>query len=177
MESWICNSSYSFDDKNFRKIYDFYVLKTPAKNVSYRGVSLKERGFNRNTVINQIKKISPDLNTNMIGLGNDENILESLKMNDISNHFKDTFKSTPFEYAIYKYKKSSFKKTERFFYYIRCALAHGAFCIHTHDNEKYYCFENIHNNSKKMILNARMVLKEKTLLDIIEFCDSKMNTN
>lgn len=169
--SWICDSAYSFSDKFFCKIYDFFLIKTPVDGVSVRGISFKKRNFKRTTeVLNKMKKISPSLFSHFVSLDENENIEEALKMNGIFNHL-----DIPFEYAIYK-KLNGLGKTESFFYCIRCALAHGSFCIHKYQGITYYYFENIYNEKTKKnnILNARMIIKENTLLEIIKFCNSKI---
>lgn len=64
-------------------------------------------------------------------------------------------------------------KTDSLFYAIRCALAHGSFCIHKYreknkNREKYYLLEN--NDKGK--LKARLIIKEDTLIKWIEIVES-----
>lgn len=174
MNNWICNSNYSFDDKNFCKIFDFFVLKTPVKEVSYKGITFKKRNFkDANEVNRAMRKLFSDLFLCFIPIKNDkDSIEETLKMNGIKENIE-----TPFEFAIFKIHEN-FSITDSFFYYIRCAFAHGSFCIHDFNNMKYYYLENVHRAKKqhKPKLYARMILKEETLLGIIELCNSKMET-
>lgn len=152
-------------------IFDFYVLKTPVSDVSQKGITFKKRNFkSANEVLNSMKKIVPELFLIYDCINDDESVVEKLKMNGIFNHL-----DTPFEYAIFK-KNNKFGKTESFFYCIRCALAHGSFCIHKHNDNIFYYFENTYKEKGKhsYTLNARMILKEKTLLKIIDLCNSKM---
>ena len=171
LNTWICNNEYSFNNDIFCKIFDFYVLKTPVNNISQRGIPFKKRNFrDANEVLNSMKKIVPQLFSIYNCLDTNENLEEELKMNGIFNHL-----DIPREYAIFK-KHDKLGKTESFFYCIRCALAHGSFCIHQYDNNTFYYFENIYKEKgkKNNILNARMILKEDTLLKIIDLCNSKM---
>ena len=170
MNTWICSSEYNFEDKNFWKIIDFYVLKTPVNNVSQRGISFDKRNLNKNHVLNTIKKMSPGLSSIFVYIDETESVEEQLKKNGIFKHLDN-----PFEYAIFK-KQSDKCQTDSFFYYIRCALAHGSFCVHKDNNTTFYYFENLHKEKgkRKYTLNARMILKEETLLKIIDLCNSKM---
>lgn len=171
LNSWICNNEYSFNNDNFCKIFDFYVLKTPVSDVSYRGITFKKRKFrDANEVLNNMKKIVPKLFLVYDCINENESITEKLKMNGIFNHLEN-----PFEYAIFK-KQNKLGKTESFFYCIRCALAHGSFCIHKYENNTFYYFENVYKEKGKhnSTLNARMILREDTLLKIIDLCNSKM---
>ena len=171
MNTWICNNEYSFDNKIFCKIFNFYVLQTPVKGVSQRGISFKQRNFrNANEILNGMKKLAPDLFMIFDCINKNDNLEEKLKMNGIFNHLDN-----PFEYAIFK-QHEKLGKTESFFYCIRCALAHGAFCIHKYQNNTFYYFENVYKEKGKHnnILNARMILKEETLLKIIDLCNSRM---
>lgn len=171
LNSWICNNEYSFDNKNFCEIFDFFVLKTPVNNISYKGITFNKRNFkDANEVLNNMKKIVPELFVNYECVDENENIEEILKMNGIFSHL-----DIPFEYAIFK-KNNKLGKTESFFYCIRCALAHGSFCIHKYKTNIFYYFENVYKEKGKhsITLNGRMILKEETLLKIIDLCNSKM---
>lgn len=167
IDSWICNCEYDSSDNNFWKIFDFFVIKTPVKGTSMRGISFKERNFKKaDEVLNKIKKL---VGSNFESVNECEDVSEILKMNGIYEHL-----SEPFEYAVYRVPKE-LGVTEAFFYCIRCSLAHGAFCIHKYEGIKYYYFENMHKekHKHKATLNARMIIKESTLLEIIDFCNSK----
>lgn len=171
MDNFICNNDYSFDDNNFRKIFDFFVIKTPVEGVSYKGISFKKRNFkNANEVLNKMKKQFLNLFLCFENIEEGEDIEEKLKMNGITNNLM-----RPFEFSIFKLH-DKLNITNSFFYYIRCALAHGSFCIHEYENIKYYYFENTHKEKwkHKPTLNARMIIKEETLLGIIELCNSKI---
>ncbi len=73
------------------------------------------------------------------------------------------------EIIVYK-NDSNMNKTMQLYYTIRCALAHGSFCIKEEKTKnkkiKFYYFENKHNGKIK----ARFKIKEKILLKWIELC-------
>lgn len=176
---WICNSSYSFDDENFRKIFDFYVLKTPVNHVSYRGINLKKRNIrNYKMLYTEMKKrLSSSTFNHFVYIYDGQKIEEEIFKNGIVNFHDENIGESKeiFEYAIYKVLPK-YTEGSSFFYLIRCALAHGSFCIHEYKNEKYYYFLNYHKNTSngKKIIDARMCIKEKTLLEIIKYCDLKI---
>ena len=168
IENWICKNDLIYD-KNLIDIFDFYVIKTPVQNVSFRGISFKDRGIKKSDIVlNKIKNISPTLYSNFYWLEKtNDDIEEMCRMNGIFDHL-----DSPNEYVVYR-KNNNLFKTESFFYCIRCALAHGSFCIHEFNGEKYYFLENLfkEKGKKNMTLNARMVIKESTLLRIIDLCN------
>lgn len=168
IENWICKNDLIYD-KNLIDIFDFYVIKTPVQNVSFRGISFKDRGIKKSDIVlNKIKNISPTLYSNFYWLEKtNDDIEEMCRMNGIFDHL-----DSPNEYVVYR-KNNNLGKTESFFYCIRCALAHGSFCIHEFNEEKYYFLENLfkEKGKKNMTLNARMVIKESTLLRIIDLCN------
>lgn len=171
MVSWICKININYENE-FNKIIRFFVIETPLKKVSSRGISLKERKISSFNEINRkIKEISNPFYSLWEMLEENESIDEKLAMNEISNHMDH-----PLEYAFHK-KQKNMLKTESLFYCIRCALAHGSFCIHIFDNEKYYYFENIHEDRNKVFLNGRMIIKENTLLSIIDYCNLNIIKN
>lgn len=163
-EKWTCDNEYSFSDEQFAKIYSFFVIECPVENVSMRGISFAERKINLSALNKKIKIISPNLKECWIPIEETEEIDVSdvMKSNGIFLHDKDIK-----EIAIFRYPKR--RETETFFYCIRCALAHGGFCIHNINEIKYYCFENI----KEEVVRAKIIIKEKTLLEIINYCESK----
>ena len=161
MKNWNFNTKYSFSNKNFSKIYSFFVIETPVENVSKRGITFKQRKIDIIKLNNKIKKISNDLNKNWIEIKKGINILEELKK--LNNLDKLDFSR---EFAIHSNNKNS--KTKSFFYTIRCAFAHGRFSYSKYNKEIYYLLENEHNNKIK----GRILIKEKTLLAIINYCEN-----
>lgn len=161
MENWSFDSSYSFANKNFAKIFSFFVIETPVENISRRGISFEERNLDLKKLINKIKNISNDLKKNWFISKASE--IES-KLNEFG--ILDYLQFSK-EIAIYVDSKSS--KVKSFFYIIRCAFAHGSFNICKYNKENYYLFENKYKNRIK----GRIIIKESTLLKIVDYCNNK----
>lgn len=162
---WDFKSSYSFSNKNFSKIYDFFVIKSPIDGVSVRGISFKNRNINLIELCAYIKRESKSLKEKwemvtkkqIVDKLNEYNIYSGIEnMDEIAIHTKNT--------------KYNLEKTESFFYCIRCSFAHGSFSIHRYKKEKYYILENKDYNEIK----GRIIIKENTLLKIVDYCNSKM---
>lgn len=149
---WSFNSKYSFSDKKFAGIYDFYVLRTPVSNVSKRGVSFKDRSIDVGALVRNLKKGSLFLEDNWHQIKVSE-VEDACSENGILENVKEIK-----EIAIHTASREN--KTASLFYAIRCAFAHGSFSIHTYNKEKYYFIENRDGNK----LKARLILKEETLL-------------
>lgn len=171
--SWTCQNEFSFEDNNFSKIFRFFVIETPIEFSSVRSISFKKRNINKTAVNNKLKMISSELKDNWNPIFEDkENIdsdivVDSVKGLGILEKHDDYFT----EFACFVTKKKA--ETETFFYCIRCAFAHGSFCIHNKNVDKYYYFENIYPHNGIDTIIGRAVLKEETLLSIIEYCESK----
>lgn len=164
MYKWEINSKYSFGTKNFARIYRFFVIETPLKQVSQRGISFEERNIDTNELRNMIKNIAPSLKKNW-KVEIQKKIKDMLEEYNILNEV-----AIPFEVAIHT-KKTNYVKAEALFYSIRCALAHGGFNIYLYKKEKYYFLENREDKD----LKGRIILKEKTLLKIIDYCENKIS--
>lgn len=159
MIKWKFSSKYDFSDKNFARIYSFFVIESPVNGVSVRGITFKELKINKKSLVSRIKKRIPNLMANWNVLCNKE-IESSIKDFNIYNGV-----SLPLEIAIHNKKDNS--KVDGLYYAIRCALAHGAFSIHRCKGDKYYLLEN----KDKGILKGRIILKEKSLLELIDVID------
>ena len=164
MVKWIYKNKYSFEDKNFAKIYTFYVIETPVSGVSARGKPFKERGVNLFSLCAAMKRETPFLKEcwfekamkDVPKCCEENGIYEKATMNrEIAIHtVNDQYCSG---------------KTDSIFYAIRCAFAHGSFAIHTYKGEKYYILENCDRGK----LKARLILRESSLLkwiDVVETC-------
>lgn len=172
-ECWTCRKEFSFEDSNFSKIFRFFVIETPIETSSARSISLKERKINKTALNKKIKSLSNELKYNWNPIFGDINNVEP---NIVVNSLKeglgidDNHDKYYTEFAYFITKKN--KETETFFYCIRCAFAHGAFCIHKKNNLKYYYFENTHIQGDKIIF-GRFIINEENLLKIIDYCNSK----
>lgn len=155
MIKWKFNNQYNLSDKNFAKIYSFFVIESPVKGVSVRGTSFDELKISKNSLASQIKKRLPSLSDNW----------KACTKGEIEYVIKDKgiFESVslPLEVAIHIKRDDS--KVDGLYYAIRCALAHGAFSLHRCKGVKYYLLEN----KNQGILKGRIVLKEESLLELI----------
>ena len=156
---WNFNSKYNFSNRNFAKIYSFFVIESPVEGASVRGKTFKQRNINLRSLHNSIKNKIPSLKESWKTASAKE-IDTIVKDNSIYNAV-----SLPLEIAIHTERDRS--KTVGLYYAIRCAFAHGSFSIHKCSNENFYFFENRHNSR----LKARIVLKEQSLIDLITVLD------
>lgn len=157
------NTRYNIKDKDTSKIFTFFVIETPVSNVSYRSVTFKERNINMSKLTHDIKNEIEDFKNNWIMCKKHEVVSLHNKMN---SNFETNI---PEEYAIHT--KSRDGKTESLYYAIRCALAHGSFDIHKHKGVRYYYLENRDKN----IVKAKIVIKEESLLKLIELVENRGN--
>ena len=163
---WTCAEPYSFSDDAFARIFSFFVIECPVENVSIRG-----KVFNNKIALTNLNKkirnLSPDLKELWFPIDDTESVSEVMS----SNGFFSQHDENHNEIAVFTVS-GKMGQTRAFLYCIRCALAHGGFCIHEYDNIKYYYFENIYREKDFDIIKARIILKETTLLDIINYCYS-----
>lgn len=157
------NTRYNIKDKNTAKIFTFFVIETPVSNVSYRSVTFKDRNINMSKLTHDIKNEIEDFKSSWVLCKKYEVVTLHDKINSGCN--SDISK----EYAIHT--KSRDGKTESLYYAIRCALAHGSFDIHKHKGVKYYYLENRDKN----IIKAKILIKEESLLKLIELIENRGN--
>nr|MBQ6241781.1 hypothetical protein [Lachnospiraceae bacterium] len=157
---WSFDTNYSFSNKNFAKIYQFYVVETPVENTSMRGKTFNSRSCNVLKLYHELIKKSPFLKDHW----HVSTIAEMPVM--IKERGLEDTPDYRIECVIHTNNKNSI--TVSLFYSIRCALAHGAFETRRHDGIKYYLLENRDKN----VIKGRMVVKENTLLDWIRIVES-----
>ena len=167
--NWINKNIINSD--NFNKIMYFFVVRTPAKNVSSQGYKFSSPEWEN------YKLTSSELREYMLGVANlkrDENFFVIHHVDDFKdvpktvNLGKDFNKHLSEKVAIYVSNNKSI--LESLFYHIRCALAHGRFAIKVKNGETYYLFESVKSSKvdDKYYLRSRMVLKESTLIKWID---------
>ncbi len=169
------NLNIPYNNKNFLKIIDFYLFNCPVytikgsnnhkviNNVSKHNKSFYDLNYKQQDFKKLLNKIRKPIKSYMeyYFLENDKN-LES-EFNIIVNNIK--LKDPEYDFIIYKSLIPN-NKTMSIFYAIRNAFAHGTFSIKTiNQRKKIYYFESKNNN----IIKARIRLKEKTLLNWIDF--------
>lgn len=138
----------------FWEIYKFFVIESPVKNVSVRGISFEKRKIKGNYVnrlTNKIKEKLPEFYDNW-----DVDIIENLMDRYAAIGAFDGTECNG-EFALH-YIRDGLSKTTSLYFFIRCALAHGCFNI-VSNGENYYIFENMHDETSK----GRAVIKESTL--------------
>ena len=158
---WNFNDDYSFSDEKFARIYRFFVVETPVEDVSQRGISFKQRGWNLYSLNAALKRSTACLKHNWYVCTAKEaesqmrshGIFDSVRM--------------PIEILIHTARNNS--NTVGLFYSIRCALAHGAFSFHNCNGELYYFLEN----KDKEVYKGRIIIKESSLISIIDTVESE----
>lgn len=158
---WNFNGKYSFFDKNFTRIYRFFVIETPVEGISQRGISFKQRKWNLNSLNAALKRTTEFLKNGWFVCTAKE-AEKQIHVHGIYDNVK-----MPMEIAVHTTRNDS--NTVGLFYAIRCALAHGAFSIHNCNGEKYYFLEN----RDIKVIKGRIVIKESSLISIIDTVESK----
>lgn len=158
---WNFNDDFSFSNKEFARIYRAFVVETPVENVSHRGITFKQRSWNLNSLNAALKRSTTFLKNKWFVYTVKE------AENQMRSHGIFDYVKMPTEIAIHTSRNDS--KTVGLFYSIRCAFAHGAFSIHTCNGERYYFLEN----KDKGIYKGRIVIKESSLISIIDTLESE----
>ncbi len=154
MIKWTFKNRFKWSE-NLNKIVKFYLFNTPVAGVSARGVTFKQLGWDKRELTPLLKREVDFLSSNWI-VTTVKNIETQLKN-------KGQFKNVKFaETAIHINNKNS--NIDSFFYTIRCSIAHGSFSIRKHNNVNYYILKN----KDKGKIKGRIVIKEETLLSIID---------
>lgn len=167
---WIFEEPFSFEDKKFARIYRFFVIEPPLEDTSKRGRSLSEFGWSQNKITNVLKKQIPSLNKNWKTISAEE----SKNLEEIEQDVKNLCKKNKIldevseRREVFIHTNMKKNKTKSLIYSIRCAFAHGAFNKKEYFGEQFYFFENRQKNK----LRGRIVVKEETLLKIIEIIEN-----
>lgn len=142
------------DDKNFRRIIQFYVFECPVEHnnknrVSQRGETLRELGWES---------------------GNCTRLLNLMK-NDCPLRFvsQEEMNHTPYGFENYGgvlVQHGALSKTATVFYYIRNAFAHGSFSVEKIKKEILYSFQNDYHKKRRGLFR----LREHDLLRWIDIC-------
>lgn len=162
--NWIKNNDIDFSDRNFQRIIDFYLLKSPAENLSARGRTLES--YNWNNTYDLKRKIGI---TSKHGFFTFAETLaemdEALKDSNLGKRFWENLNERACLYTVKN-------QLNALFYHIRNSFAHGRFDVVKSEADSIFVMEDVNKKN----VSARMVLKESTLLnwiDIIEHGESK----
>lgn len=166
---WVKKKNDLSSTDNFFTILKFYVFSTPCLGVSSSGISMKEYKWG-----NDVWK-KKDLRNHLMrvaNLENNYNFGKAKTLNDISRVIKMVSLTGAFQKKremnrVAFYNDGKYPDFLQIFYYIRCALAHGRFEIYQDNQDIIYVMEAVKKSGDKYALRARMVIKEKTL---IEWC-------
>lgn len=161
--TWVCNNEIKYD-KNFVKIIDFYLFKTPAKETSSREIDMDKLGWNKN------KQVQKDLfyyllyttnlvkDKNVISVSNSSELGKCLNKIGLDKDFYNKIDETRICYI------KDDRDVMNILYYIRCAIAHGRFVVLNNKNKKMYIMENIKKHNGNLCVKARFVIDESILL-------------
>ena len=167
--TWWRINNIPIDKENFNRIIMGFVFECPSsikKNdcffpISDRRCSFRQNGIEKsllNTIFSQIRKHIGKSKLFPIEKADDFDRIFNNTINGLS------FQDPLFEVLFYR-KRSDMSDTEAIYYYIRNAFAHGAFeCVKYGNCELIYLLESGKNNR----INARIRLKEQTLLKLLE---------
>ena len=162
-----------FCDEDFLRIVLFYVLHSPCKKGSYSRINLEDYGWRNPWHKDKFKEmINSKANLNK----------ESFRFTSAQKDFKalweDTEKSENFydefgeEFAVFSHAGESNPHLDML-HHIRNSLAHGRFTAKKHNKEFYMFMEDVKEVNKQFTVNARIVLKKKTLLNWIDIFECK----
>ena len=160
---WTFNNELKWS-KKLEKVVEFYLFNTPVDNISARGKTFKQLGWDKRKLTPLLKREIKFLSSNWIVTTN-KDIEMQLKN-------KSQFQSVKFEeMAIHIINKNT--NIDSFFYAIRCAIAHGSLSIRKYKNINYYILENKDRGKIK----SRIVIKEENLLAIINIVPTSKKYN
>ena len=155
-------------DNNFQKIFEFYILNVPNSNVSNKSIDITkiwgEKVWKNMKLRAELMKVG-DFKENI-------NYFKAQRLNEMNNiAAKAHLDKIP---ALKKLKNNIIFYNQKnefisIFFYIICAFAHGRFTIKEVNNEKFYILETGNKGKKQeIIVKARMIIKEETLLKWID---------
>ena len=155
-------------DNNFQKIFEFYILNVPNSNVSNKSIDITkiwgEKVWKNMKLRAELMKVG-DFKENI-------NYFKAQRLNEMNNiAAKAHLDKIP---ALKKLKNNIIFYNQKnefisIFFYIRCAFAHVRFTIKEVNNEKFYILETGNKGKKQeIIVKARMIIKEETLLKWID---------
>lgn len=144
------------------------IKETFYDSVSARRCSFKNRGITGNlltTILTQIRK-PIERNLAYAALRPEDSVENTVKSIIRNSDLGDV----NYDLMVYK-KRGDMPDTEAIFYYIRNALAHGAFEVVRNQSDTFYLLESKKNED----LKAQMRLKESSLLNYISLANLTPN--
>lgn len=153
------NIESKFQNQDFAKIINFFLLQTPVTELSVRSKSVDSFGWG-NTY--ELKKKMRIIGTNKINFEFADRLNEMQGYLTECNLIDDFSKISDYtERGCFYIVKNQLNSI---FYHIRNSLAHGRFNIIEQNNDWIFIMEDINLHKK---VSARMILRKSTLLDWI----------
>lgn len=173
-EEWLQRPiSQKFCDEDFLRIVLFYVLHSPCKKSSYSRVNLEDYGWKNPWHKEKFKEII-DGKANF----NEKSFRFTSAHKDFKTLWIETEKPDNFydeiseEFAVFSHAGESNPHLDML-HHIRNSLAHGRFTVKKHNKEFYIFMEDVREVYNQLAVNARIVLKKKTLLNWIDIFECK----
>ena len=168
-DGWIGDKDKVDLSDDFIKIMKFFVWTTPCNGTSSSEKKMSTRGWNSNVwkdgKLKDYIVTSADLQQNV-------NYAIARKLDDMSKLTSNIQINNNQKFRehnrVIMYNNGKENDIMQLFYYIRCALAHGRFHIYNDENDITYVMEAIGKYRSDYILKARIILKEKTLVDWVD---------
>jgi hypothetical protein len=164
---WIDDKDKFDLSDDFIKIIKFFVWTTPCNGTSSSEKKMSTRGWNSNVwkdgKLKDYLVTSADLQQNVYyAIARKLDDMKSLESKiNISTKCRE-------HNRVLMYNNGKENDLMQLFYYIRCALAHGRFRIYNDENDITYVMEATGKYRSDYILKARIILKEKTLVDWVD---------
>ena len=166
---WINNKILNDVDDDFKKLFIFYVINTPCKNVSGRGVDLTEYGWDEKILHSKLNKYLLEVAGLKKGVTFAIENIRNMRMSCETISLMENFYENRNTERIVMYDKCS-NEFLSICYHVRNSFAHGQFEMYEDRDEITFVMEDFstHDNA----VSARMVLKKSTLLKWIEILQS-----
>lgn len=167
-ESLVFNlpDDFAFSINEYYRLYSFFVTYSLYDKTNVRNRNYEDYGWRKGNSPFKSKEIKPIIDLDCSRF--------SIVVNDIKKHFidLDLFDKTTMAFDDERFViaggDSNSSKNELLFKKIRNCFAHGKYLLkYSSTKEKMVVFQDNDNHN----VNARIVLKLKTLLDIISFID------
>ena len=173
-EEWLRRPiNKDFCDNDLMRIVLFYVLHSPCKQGSYSRINLEDFGWKNpwhstrfKSLLDDIPNFSSDSFLYTETQKGFKALWESANLAD--NFFDENGK----EYAVFSYAGESNSHLD-LIHHIRNALAHGRFTARKYNREFYIYMEDVRQIDSRFVVNARIILKKKTLIEWIDIFECR----
>ena len=161
-----------FNNQNLLRIVTFFVFHSPCPGLSAMGRTLEEYGWHtpwkKPFYLNKQLKKASESNCLLYPAASNVTIDEELEKASLSGNFAEADFS--YERICFVDKKSNYFMSV--FYHLRNAFAHCRLNMIEINSECVFLLEDVQPKSGQLILTARMVLRESTLLKWIDIIES-----